>query len=115
MKTPRWFNRNRPNRKQRQLMKTKILRNTFTSVGVLFALTRLLVAGTSDGVLNFSDNALLHPQPTFVTFDPPGGPARDMLPSGINPTGTITGTYLIGSFPNVVFHAFLREPDGTFT
>jgi hypothetical protein len=29
--------------------------------------------------------------------------------------GAITGTYLIGSYPNVVFHAFLRDPNGTFT
>jgi len=31
--------------------------------------THLLAAGTSDGALNFSDNALLHPQPAFITFD----------------------------------------------
>ena len=50
-------------------MKTKILRNILLSVGVLFALARLLAAGTSDGALNVSDNALFHPQPTFITFD----------------------------------------------
>src|SRR6516162_9310960 len=82
------------------MKKTKILRNTFISVGVFFAFVQLLAAG----------------RPTFITFDPPGGPARDMLPSGINPSGTITGTYITGFYPNPpVFHAFLREPDGTFT
>jgi hypothetical protein len=97
-------------------MKTKMLRNMFISVVVLFALTRLLAAGTSDGVLNFNDPPLCHSHPTFITFDPPGGPARDMLPSGINPRGTITGTYVTGFYPNPpVLHAFLREPDGTFT
>ena len=50
-------------------MRTKIVRKTFVSIGVLFPLARLLAAGTSDGALNFSDNALLHPQPGFITFD----------------------------------------------
>jgi hypothetical protein len=39
-------------------MKTKILRHTFISVGVLFILARLLAAGTSDGVLDFKDNVV---------------------------------------------------------
>jgi hypothetical protein len=69
----------------------------------------------NDGVLNFSKTPSARPQPTFVTFDPPGGPARDMFPSGINPVGVITGTYITGSNPNFVFHGFLRTPDGTFT
>jgi len=95
-------------------MKTKILRNIFLSVGVLFASAQLLSAGMNDGVLNLSKTPLIAPQPTFVTFDPPGGPARDMLPSGINPAGAITGTYITGS-SNLEFHGFLREPNGTFT
>jgi hypothetical protein len=70
-------------------MKTKMLRNTFLSVGVLFTLTWLLAAamssslllgilapgvsaGISDGALNFSNTPLLRPQPTFITFDPVG-------------------------------------------
>jgi len=95
-------------------MKTKILRNIFISVGELFAPAQLLAAGTSAGVSNLSKTPLTAPQPTFVTFDPPGGPARDMLPSGINPAGAITGTYITGS-SNLEFHGFLREPNGTFT
>ena len=38
-------------------MKTKILRKTVVSVFVLFGLAMPLAAGTSDGILNFSDNA----------------------------------------------------------
>ena len=53
----------------KHVMKTKILRNILLSVGVLFALARLLAAGTSDGALNFSDSALFRPQPAFITFD----------------------------------------------
>jgi hypothetical protein len=92
-------------------MKTKILRKTFVNVGVLFALTRLLAAGTSDGALNFSDSALLHPQPTLITFDPPG--PTGTFPMGINPAGVITGTYTeAGSGEG---HGFLRARDGSFT
>ena len=76
-----------------RLTKTKILRNIFLSVGVLFASVRLLSAGMNDGVLNFTNTSLVRPQATFITFDAPGG-HRDMLPSGINPAGAITGTYL---------------------
>ena len=50
-------------------MRTKTVRNILISVGMFFALTRLLAAGTSDGNPNFSDNALLHPHPAFITFD----------------------------------------------
>ncbi len=60
---------------QRHLMKTKILRNIFNifiSVSVLFTLTGLLTAATSDGILDFGDTPLCHSHPTFITFDPPG-------------------------------------------
>jgi hypothetical protein len=106
-------------------MKTKILPNTFLSVGVLFALARLLAAamtsmlllgilapnvsgGTSDGVLNFSNTPLLRPQPTFITFDPPG--SIDTRPRSINPAGEITGFY---EDTSLVSHGFLRARDGT--
>ena len=95
-------------------MKTKILPNILISLSMVFALTRLLPAGTNDGVLDLGDTSLCHSHPTFITFDPPSGPARDMLPSGINAAGTITGTYVTGA-GRPVFHAFLREPNGTFT
>jgi hypothetical protein len=94
-------------------MKTKILRNIFISVSVLFTLTGLQAAGVNDGVLNFSNMPLVSPQTTFITFDAPDG--GDLIPSGINPVGAITGTYIRGSYPNFVFHAFLRAPDGTVT
>ena len=66
-------------------MRTKILRNIIISVGAFFAFTRLLTAGTSDGVPNFNDG-LLRPQPTFVTFDVPDA-AKGTFPVGINPGG----------------------------
>jgi hypothetical protein len=94
-------------------MKTKILRNIFLSVGVIFASARLLSAGMNDGVLNFSNTPLVHPQATFITFDAPGG-QHDLQPSAINPAGAITGSYITGSSPNFTFHGFLRAPDGTF-
>ena len=75
-------------------MKTKILPNIFISVAVFFALTRLVTAGPSDGVLNFNDNALIPRQPTIITFDAPGagtGPFQGTQPSAINPAGVICG------------------------
>jgi hypothetical protein len=93
-------------------MKTKILRNIFITVGVLFASAQLLSAGMNDGVLNFGNMPLVPQHPTFITFDPPGGPARGMQPNGINPVGAIRGTYYDA---NAVGHGFLRAPDGTFT
>src|SRR5260370_36173996 len=90
-------------------MKTKILRNIFLSVGVLFASARLLSAGMNDGVLNFSKTPLVSPQATFITFDVPG--ALEAV-NGINPAGAITGWYFEANF---VGHGFLRAPDGTIT
>ncbi len=43
-------------------MKTKILRNIFISVSVLFTLAQLQAAGMNDGVLNFSNMPLLPPR-----------------------------------------------------
>ena len=45
--------------KEKHLMKTKILRNIFLRVGVLFALARLHGADMNDGGLNFSNMPLL--------------------------------------------------------
>ena len=89
-------------------MKTRILRNIFITVSVLFTLTGLQAAGMNDGVLNFGNMPLVSPQATFITFDAPDG--GDLIPSGINPVGAITGTYR-----REVYHAFLRAPDGTVT
>src|SRR5215472_15163402 len=83
-------------------MKTKILPNIFISVGVLFAFTQLLTAGS--------------PQPTIITFDAPGagtgGPFQGTLVAGINPAGVIAGGV---HDANYVEHTYLRFPDGTFT
>jgi hypothetical protein len=67
-------------------------------------------AGMNDGVLNFSKTPLLHPQPTFTTFDPPG--SNLTFASAINPAGTITGSYFDANF---VAHGFVRAPDSTIT
>ena len=91
-------------------MKTKILRNIFLSVSVLFALARLQAAGMNDGVLNFSKTPSARPQPTFITFDPPSSTFTD--PSAITPTGVIIGSY--GDASGVT-HGFLRTPSGSFT
>jgi hypothetical protein len=89
-------------------MKAKILPNIFISVAVLFAFTRLLAAGMSDGPQNFGNIPFVRPQPTFITFDAPGAgtdPGEGTVPQAINPSGTITGTSIDVNF---VFHGFLR-------
>jgi hypothetical protein len=73
--------------KERHLMKTKILRNIFISVGVLFASAQLLPAGT------------------ITTFDPPG--STFTFPTAINPGGVITGAFTDASG---VSHGFVRIP-----
>ena len=78
-------------------MKAKTHLNIFISVGVLFALTRLLAADT------------------IVTFDAPGagtGQFQGTLVAGITPAGVITGGYFD---TNNVEHTYVRAPDGTFT
>jgi len=69
-----------------------ILRNIFASISVLFALTRVLAAGT------------------FITFDPPGSTFTS--PSGITPGGVIVGWY---ADAGGVTHGFLRTRGGSFT
>jgi hypothetical protein len=91
-------------------MKAKILPNIFISVAVSFAFARLLAAGMSDGVLNFSATPLVRRHPTFITFDVPG--AISTGPIGINPAGTITGSYADAS---LIDHSFVRAPNGTIT
>jgi hypothetical protein len=62
------------------MKKTKALRNTFISVGVLFAVAQLLTAGSSDGVLNFGNMPL---GLATITFDAPDagiGPAQGQRP-----------------------------------
>ena len=111
-------------RREPNLMKTKIVLNTFLSVGKLFASAWLLAAtmlapsasgGRSDGVLIFSDAQLLHRQSTIITIDVPSagtGPGQGTNPYAINPAGAIAGQYIDG---NDVFHGFLRTRGGTIT
>jgi hypothetical protein len=89
------------------LMKTRILRNIFLSVSVLFALAQLSGAGMNDVVLGFG-NTRLGSQPPIITFDAPGSTLT--FPSAINPGGAITGSYRDANF---VFHGFVRALDGT--
>src|SRR5262249_6702453 len=91
-------------------MKTKILRNIFFSVGVPFALARLLAAGTSGGAVNFGSLPLTGHSATYTTFDAPG--AVSTVPNGFNSAGAIAGYY---PDANTVIHGFLRARDGTFT
>jgi hypothetical protein len=79
-----------------------------TSMLLLGILAPNVSGGTSDGVLNFSNTPLLRPQPTFITFDPPG--SIDTRPRSINPAGEITGFYF-DVF--VELHGFMRARDGT--
>ena len=54
------------------------------------------------------------PNGTFITFDIPVCP-RDILPTGINPGGAITGTCVTVINNNFVFFGFLRKPDGSIS
>jgi uncharacterized membrane protein len=103
------------NQKGKHLMKTKILRNISISVGVLFAFTRLLTAGTSERLSNFNSILLVPPHPTFITFDVPAA-VYGTVPIGINPAGTIAGYYIDTAPPfGYTFHGFLRTRDGTIS
>jgi hypothetical protein len=93
-----------------RLTKTKILRNIFLSVGVLFALTRLMAAGSADGVSGLDKTPFVPPHSTFITFDPPGSTLT--LPSAITASGTIIGSYTDASGAE---HGFLRTRGGVFT
>src|SRR4029077_18662990 len=95
--------------------KQRILRNTFISIGVLFAVGRLLAGDMNDGVLNFSRTPFLRPQSTIITFDAPGagtGPFQGTQPIAINPSGVIAGVYGDASTVN---HGFVRDEDGAIT
>jgi len=65
------------------MKKTKTLRNTFISVGVLFAVGRLLAAGGSDGVLNFGNMPL---RLANITFDAPDTGTRPIPTPRPRPT-----------------------------
>jgi hypothetical protein len=91
-------------------MKTKILRNAFISVGVLFALTRLLAAGTGDGRGFVGVGNALPANIIVVTNTNDSGPGslRDALASAndgdtINATG-VSGTILLTSGELQIHH-----------
>ena len=93
-------------------MKTKILRNIFISVGVLFVSARLLTAGTSDQVPNFNDMPLGSAPPVIMTFEAPGagtGPMQGTIAQAINQAGKIVGYFFT---PSPVTRGFVRDPDG---
>src|SRR5215472_943601 len=97
------------------MKKTKILRNIFINVSVVFTFVRLVAAGTNDGVLDFSKYFLGVPQPPIITFDAPGagtGPGQGTQGLAINQGGVIEGSYVDASN---VFHGFLRAVEGTIT
>ena len=81
-------------------MRTKIVRNIFISVGLLFALTGPLAADKPQ------------PQPIIITFNAPDAGPFGTVGLGINPEGVIAGDYADASF---VFHGFVRAKDGTIT
>jgi len=87
----------------------RLLRIAFISVGVLFAITRVLAVETDDGVLSFNAPSV-QPHSTFISFDPPG--STSTFPSAITPSGVIIGSYFDASG---VTHGFLRTRDGVFT
>jgi hypothetical protein len=62
------------------MKKTNALRTTFISVGVLFAVGRLLAAGTSDGLLNSGNMPLRLPSITFDAPDAGTGPNQLQRP-----------------------------------
>jgi hypothetical protein len=70
-----------------------------------FALARLLVAGTQDGVLDIGNTPLARPHPTFITFDAPGSTAT--FSDAINPAGIIAGGFDDTSGAG---HGFVRIP-----
>src|SRR4029077_8255035 len=97
------------------MKKQRILRNTFISIGVLFAVGRLLAGDMSDGVLHFGGGPLCHTHPTIITFDVPDagtGPFQGTQPIAINPSGLIAGVYGDASTGH---HGFGRDEDGAIT
>src|SRR5262249_12195548 len=90
-------------RKEKHLMKTKILRNIFISVGAIFALTQLLAAGTRDGrgFVGLGDALPANTILVTNTNDNGTGSLRDALASAndgdtIDATG-VSGTILLTS------------------
>ena len=61
------------------MKKTKILRNTFIGVGMLFALVQRLAAGATGHVLDSGELPITIP---IITFDAPGaGTGPQQVPS----------------------------------
>jgi len=84
-------------------MKTKTHLNIFISVGVLFALTRLLAA---DPIITFDGPG------AGTVFSPACAPFCGTFAYAVNDPGVIVGFY---TDTNIVPHGFLRTPDGNIT
>src|SRR6476659_2726920 len=94
------------------MKKTRNLRNTFITVGLLFMLVQLLAASSSDSVLDFGSTPI---GSGIVTFDAPGAgtdPMQGTIPVAITSGGTIAGYYFDD---NAATHGFVRRTDGTAT
>ena len=78
------------------------------------------ITGSYDDANNVSHAFLREPDGKFTTFEAPGAgtsPFFGTFAASINPAGAIAGYYSDGSQvgTQVVYHGFLREPDGKFT
>jgi len=78
------------------------------------------ITGSYDDANNVSHAFLREPDGKFTTFEAPGAgtsPFFGTFAASINPAGSIAGYYSDGSQVGiqVVYHGFLREPDGKIT
>src|SRR5262245_43672936 len=95
------------------MKKTRILRNTFTIVGVLLALVQRLAGAATDQVLDYGETPLT--VPIITTIDAPGaghGHQQGTIALAINDVGTIAGHYFDS---NPITHGFVRATDGGIT
>jgi probable HAF family extracellular repeat protein len=67
--------------------------------------------GTVNGVVGTSHSLVLTTDGPYTIFDPPQSGAHSSLAEAINNSGTVVGIYRDA---NLVRHAYLRQPDGTF-
>src|SRR5262249_44737747 len=87
-------------------MKRRIQRNILISVGVFFALARLLAAGTNDSTLSVGNRPLNAHYTTFDVKDAGTGPGQGTQALAINASGVIAGVY---ADAGDVYHAFVRD------
>src|SRR5262245_195571 len=90
----------------------RLLTAAITSMLLLGILVPSGSGGTDDGLLNFSNTAVVCPRPRIITFDASGagtGPGQGTIAFAINPRGTISGRYADAS---TAIHAIVRYPNG---